>query len=105
MNMRRIICCLLALVAWKAQSVAQASYAVNLIPDSLKKDAHAVVRELQESFVVSSPAKATFKIHCAVTVLDEQGKDELEFEVYSNYFFKLDNAEIFVYDANGKQIQ
>ena len=93
--------CLLA----GAAHAQEGPYAVNFIPDSLKKGAHAVVREDVESMVVTSPAKAVYKLHQVTTILDEQGKQYLEFGEYSNSFRKLEDAEITVYDAAGKQTQ
>lgn len=86
-------------------ALAQTNYDAGLIPDSLRRDAHAVVRESQESFVVSSPSKATYKMHYVVTVLDERGKSDLFFQVKTNSFQKLEDADIYVYDAKGKPLQ
>jgi hypothetical protein len=80
---------------------AQVNYATSLIPDSLRTHAHSVIREYQETFVVSSVSKATFTAHEVVTILDPQGKRDLAFSVRSSAFFKLEDADIFVYDSTG----
>ena len=85
----------------------QTSYDAGLIPDSLKTGAHAVVRESQESLVISSLSKATLKVHRVVTILDERGRSQgdMLFAAYSYSFLKLDDADIYVYDAKGNPIQ
>jgi hypothetical protein len=84
---------------------AQSNFDAGLIPDSLKKNAHLVVRESQISFDLSSPTKAIMKVHEVMTILDPQGKIGLVFVGYSSSFHKLEDANILVYDEHGKQIQ
>lgn len=81
------------------------SYDVSLIPDSLRTQSHVVVREQQQTLLVSSPSKATFKVHHVVTILDERGRGALTFSVYSSSFVRLDDATIDVYDAKGTFLQ
>jgi hypothetical protein len=92
--------------SWSAvHAQTSPDYDAALIPDSLKTNAHVVLRESEENFTVFSPSKATNKVHKVVTVLDEQGKSELMFYVWSFSFVKLDDASINVYDAKGTPIQ
>jgi hypothetical protein len=96
---------LLGLILLAGSARAQQPYDVSLIPDSLKKGAHVVVRDDEESFVLASPTRATYKSHVAYTILDEQGQDALEWGTYTNTFVKLEDADIYVYDPGGNQIQ
>ena len=84
---------------------AQASYDAGLIPDSLKTHSHVVEREMDESFTVFSPSKATYKVHEVRTVLDPAGKGSLVFVQYSSSFSKLQEADINVFDAKGQPLQ
>lgn len=96
---------LLLLVAKLPPLAAQEPYAASLIPDSLKTHAHMVFREDAESFTVTSPSRATYKVHEVITVLDRDGERGLNFGVYTDAFDKLEDAAITVYDDAGKQIQ
>jgi hypothetical protein len=93
-----IVGSLCSLVAW-AQS-----YNVSAIPAAMKKNASVAVHLDNTVVEVSDIDKATVKIQKIFTVLDEEGKDELMFTQYVNKYIALDEAEIKVYDQNGKQI-
>jgi hypothetical protein len=95
---------IITLVLWNKAS-AQVSWSASLIPDSLKAHAHSVIRSEEETFTVYSPSKAVDKVHKVVTVLDEEGRNELEFAQGSNSFMKLDEAEINVYNDKGIPLQ
>ena len=47
--------------------------------------------------------KVTFSVHKIFTVMNEDGKEYLFFNEYTSKYYSLDDAEIKVYDANGKQ--
>jgi hypothetical protein len=72
------------------------------IPASLKVNAHSIKREEKINFEVNDIDEAKLSVHQVITVLDAQGEDELYFYEYSTAFRKLNDAEIKVYDANGK---
>ena len=76
--------------------------AVDKIPDSLSKNAVAVVRYENEIFEVTDLDRASYKVHRIVTILNERGAENLVFAHYSDKFHKLGNVTIKVYDANGK---
>ncbi len=80
------------------------NYHVNLIPDSLKKNADAVIRLENEVFEVTKMDRATYKEQQVVTILSEKGEKYLQFKQYSSDFIKLEDANIIVYDASGKII-
>ncbi len=60
--MKRILVVSGLLLGWSVAALAQ-SYNVALIPDSLKKDARAVVREEEVILEIKSPEKAVEKWH------------------------------------------
>ena len=92
----------IATVALKG--AAQTNYAAALIPDSLRKDAHTVLRESRISTAISSPGKSTVRIHEVETILDPQGRKALFFSVKTTSFSKLEEADVYAYDATGKNI-
>jgi transglutaminase-like putative cysteine protease len=71
---------------------------------ALKEKAHSVKREEKISFEVKDIGEAKLSVHQVFTVLDPEGEDVLFFIQYSDQFRKLDNAEIKVYDAQGKPV-
>ncbi|MGZ3880768.1 MAG: transglutaminase-like domain-containing protein [Flavisolibacter sp.] len=80
------------------------SYSVASIPEELKKNA-AVVTLLDNTNVdVEDVDKASVKTQKIFTILNEEGKGALIFSQYCNKYVSLDDAEIKMYDKNGKQI-
>jgi transglutaminase-like putative cysteine protease len=79
-------------------------YSAFTIPDSLRKDADAVVREDQTRFRVKSIDNAVQEVHSIVTIFNENAEDYQSFMEYSDKFQSLDDAEIRVYNSMGKEI-
>jgi hypothetical protein len=101
-RIKLIIGILLFLQAANAQSkLLDAS----TIPAELKKNAYSVKREERIEFEVKSVSKAVYKVHQLITVLDERGKDELEFHEFSDQFHSLESVSIQVFDSKGETIQ
>lgn len=83
-------------------AVAQINtYSALSIPDSLKKDADAVVRDEYTRVLIKDKNTARLEVHEVITVLNEQGKKYLSFVQFSDKFHVLDDAEIKVYDVLG----
>lgn len=93
------------LACFSAGAQTPSSYDVSLIPDSLKTNAHAVIRADEEAFTVYSPSRATYKVHEVVTIMDEAGKRGLAFAERSDAFVSLDDANLYLYDAKGQLLQ
>lgn len=79
-------------------------YDATTLSDSLKKNAHCVKREELINFEVKDIDLATLSVHQVYTVLDGEGADILYFTKGSDEFTKLEDAEIKVFDANGKEV-
>lgn len=79
-------------------------YSALSIPDSLKKNADAVMREDVQSFTVKDINSALLEIHEIVTILNEDGSHHLSFGATSSKFSYLDDAEINVYNAVGTKL-
>jgi hypothetical protein len=80
------------------------SYNLASIPDSIKKNASVVIQYEQRIFTVEDIDKASLNVHRIYTVVNEDGDDELSFVVSTSKFRSLTDAEIKVYDANGRQV-
>jgi len=70
----------------------------------LKENSHSVKREEKIDFEVKDMDEAFLHVHQVFTVLDAEGEDVLYFYKYSDQFRKLTDAEIKVFDANGKPV-
>lgn len=79
-------------------------YDASTIPAALKENAHSVKREEKINFEVKDIDQARLSVHQVYTVLDAEGEDVLFFSQTSDQFSKLDDAEIKVYDAQGKPV-
>lgn len=79
-------------------------YDASTLSDSLQKNAHSVKREEIVNFEVKDIDLATLSVHEVYTVLDGEGSDVLDFVKGSDGFTKLEDAEIKVFDAHGKEL-
>lgn len=83
---------------------AQSTIAL-LIPDSLKANAHSVIRLYEETFFVKNPSEATQKYHYIITILDQRGQDNATVSVFHDKHVKINDMEAVIYDAFGKQVK
>jgi hypothetical protein len=79
-------------------------YNASTIPKALKENAHSVKREEKINFEVKDIDYARLSVHQVFTVLDPEAEDVLFFMQPSDEFRKLEDAEIKVFDANGKEM-
>jgi len=80
-------------------------YKASTIPDSLKKDANSVVRYDAYEEIIKGPGKGVIKEHSIVTVLNEKAEQEAVLYLSYDKFNSVDNAEMIIYDDNGKIIK
>ena len=96
------------IIAAAANLIIITGFPQSNIPDAstiaagLKENAHSVKREEKINFEVKDIDAAKLTVHRVITVLDAEGEDALYFYEYSSAFRKLADAEIKVYDANGR---
>jgi hypothetical protein len=88
-----------------AAQVSAQSYSVALIPDSLKKDARAVVREEEFILEIKSPEKALRKRHLVITVLNENADEHGGYAASYGRFTSLNSINGALYDASGKELK
>jgi len=78
---------------------------ISNIPDSLSKNAYAVVRFSQTTFEYKSISSATEEQTIAITILDKKGSDASIFSFLGDKFKKLSDFSGQLYDANGKLLR
>lgn len=71
---------------------------------SFLKNASVIKREEDILLEITDIDRYTYTVHKVLTVLNENGKGALAFVQDTYKFLSLDEADIKVYDANGKQI-
>jgi hypothetical protein len=85
--------------------LAAQSWNVMLIPDSMKKDARAVIREDETILEIKSPARAIMKTHSIITVLNENGNNLGGYTGWYDKFRSLSSVSGTLYDAAGKEVK
>lgn len=103
--MKTIITTTLFILFFAGSYAQNKNFDTSLIPEELKKNAHSVKREERIEFEVKSISKASYKVHQVVTILDENGKDELEFHEFSDQFHSLETVNIQLFDSKGISIK
>jgi len=103
--MRRIYILSSLLLVLFASSHGQAiSFDTTGIPINIKKNAAVVVRSENIDFEVFDIDHAKMSWHRVITILNDQGKDELNFNQVTDKFNTLDDFEVKVYNAAGKAV-
>ncbi|CAN5375723.1 hypothetical protein BH11BAC3_BH11BAC3_39980 [soil metagenome] len=103
--MKTIITTTLSILLFAGSYAQNKNFDASLIPEDLKKNAHAVKREEHIEFEVKSINKASYKVHQVITILDENGKDELEFHEFSDQFHSLESVNIQLFDSKGNSLK
>ena len=84
---------------------AQGIYYVTKIPDDLKKDAIAVVRNEEQFFDIKSPGSGEYNYKVAITILSKAGDGLAEMSEVYDKFMTISNIKASIYDATGKKIK
>jgi hypothetical protein len=103
--MKRIYLLLLTLAVYQKHLNAQGIRldTAGIAPE-LRKNADVVVRKENIEFEVTDIDEAKLHIYRLATVLNKNGRNELSFSIETDRFYILDDIEIKVYDAAGKNI-
>lgn len=80
-------------------------YAVNTIPDSLKKDANAIIRDLSINYTQSDTKSAVYTVNNVITILDKKGDRKANFHISTDKFSELTKFSGTLRDASGKIIK
>ncbi|RYD39945.1 MAG: DUF3857 domain-containing protein, partial [Verrucomicrobiaceae bacterium] len=78
-------------------------YTLASVPEALRAKATVVTHLEDINYEIESLDKTRYIVHKIYTVINEEGKDALTFYEYSSKYMSLEDAEIRVYDGNGKQ--
>lgn len=80
-------------------------FPVNAIPEDLKKDVDAVIREDQMIFTVHSKSRATYKIYQVITILNANAKHYASEIIGYDKLSKIVSLRAAIYDANGESVK
>lgn len=94
---------LIVFLASFAAGAQSGLYTLASVPEALKAKATVVTYLEDITYEIESLDKTTYSVHKIFTVINEEGKDALLFNEYSSKYVSLEDAEIKVYDGNGKQ--
>jgi hypothetical protein len=89
-------------LCWDAHLAAQ-SYAMSLLPDSLKRNANCVLREYTSEIALNEVNKGTEKVHKVITVLNKEGEAAANLAILYDKNVKVKLKKILFYDSEGKQ--
>ena len=81
------------------------NYSVQVINDSLTKNADAVIRHFESVFVQTDVNNATYKVTQVVTILNNDGKRHGNIVVYLDKFRELKSFSGKIIDASGKVVK
>ena len=95
----------ITLSTFAALFVSAQNYNVALIPDSLKENANAVKRFEEIRIVIKDIDKAIIYHKYAITVLNEAGDKEAEYDNYYDKLVSLSDISGTLYDASGNKIK
>lgn len=97
----------LCLLVWGCVMPASAqnlAYSVVNLPDSLTKNANAVLREYKETFTVESVGKALHKIRSVYTILNKEGDDHAVLSLSYSKNNQIKSLDGNLYDATGNLV-
>jgi len=102
--MRKTIAALFTAVLFCVAAIAQTGvYSLTDVPEAVKKNADVIVHRENIDVDIQGAEKFAIKVDKIFTVVDESAKRELLFQQYSSKNISIEDAEIKVYDAMGKQ--
>lgn len=84
---------------------SQNNYDVSKIPDQLKQNAIAVVRDEQKTFDVKSIGSAQYDYKTAITVMNKAGEGHANMVIGYDKFSSVYGIKASLYDASGKKIK
>jgi len=87
-----------------AQVAEKNNFGISNIPETLKKNATAVVRYRSDDIEIISNTSVVHKVKYILTVLKRSGKKYAHLSLYYDKFSKIKSISGKVYDKNGRQI-
>ena len=84
---------------------SQSVYDVAKIPDDLKKEAVAVIRNQEQFFDVKGLGAGQYDYKVAITILSKAGDGYAEMSEVYDKFTNIYNIKATLYDATGKKVK
>jgi transglutaminase-like putative cysteine protease len=81
------------------------NYSAVSIADSLKENAHAVIREYTKEFELQSVNKGIERIKKVITILDNNGDNFGQFKIGYDKDSKVNFIRVILYDKNGNKVK
>lgn len=103
MNKFRYCCIILPLIC--TVEIHAQDYSANLIPDSLKANAHYVIRDNTQEIKLKSVNSGTVNVKMVMTILDKEGESMAYLSVPYDKNSTVNIKQIILYDSNGKKIK
>src|SRR5258705_1873509 len=101
--MKKILVNLIFITGVAVTALSQGPYDLKVVPEAIKNKASVIVHLESAQYEVENLEKASLSVHRIFTVVNEDGKKELFFSQGTSRYRSLEDVEIKVYDANGKQ--
>ncbi|KLT65423.1 DUF3857 domain-containing protein [Pedobacter sp. BMA] len=101
--MKKIISTLLGIACFNA--VLAQDYDAAKIPEELKKDAIAVIRNEEQFFDIKSLSSGQYDYKVAITILTKAGDQWAEMDEVYDKFSEISNVRATLYDGNGKKVK
>lgn len=80
-------------------------YAVSLVPDSLKENAHCVIREYSKILELQSVNNGVERIKKVITILDKEGEDQAYLAIHYDKNSTVSIKQIALFAGDGKRIR
>lgn len=103
--MEKLLTCWLALICFSGSGLFGQIYPVSALPDSLKENAHYIIREYDQRINLISSNKVNEQIKKVITVLDTEGEKEASLFLQYDKNCEINIKQIVFYDRNGKKIK
>lgn len=104
--MRYLLLTLFCLISLATLGGADPFYPAATIPEALKKDANAVIRNYSRTYELKSSSSAVDKHSMVITILNQNGKHfATEFVNYDLKLSKVNSIHAAIYDANGDLVK
>ncbi len=100
-----IFCTTLFLYVTVFAKGGEGEYAVSKIPDSLLKNANAVLRLEETRYEVKGAKSYVMNYHYVITILNENGEKWSRFSEWYDKLQSIKSVEGYLYDANGVQLK
>ncbi|TVR40841.1 MAG: DUF3857 domain-containing protein [Bacteroidia bacterium] len=98
-------CLPVVLILASGSSIAGNIYDVSNIPEHLKEDAIAVMRQNHRTFEVTSERRASYTEHRVITILERRAEGLADLFISYDDFRRVRNVTGTIYDANGNKVR